>query len=135
MDDARKPAETSTSPEVPHECNPKNGYLRAGRVRSEFSFSWQRDTDNPAAYLSECTKTIVSAPLRTSSLARNTDFFAGHPPQLQKPTISMSSVIPSKTPFLSLIILKSVVPGQKSSVCIHRIIPTFISIHFINFEI
>lgn len=56
MDDARKPAETSTSPEVPHECNPKNGYLRAGRVRSEFSFSWQRDTDNPAAYLSECTK-------------------------------------------------------------------------------
>ena len=53
----------------------------------------------------------------------------------QKPTISMSSVIPSKTPFLSLIILKSVVPGQKSSVCIHRIIPTFISIHFINFEI
>ena len=48
---------------------------------------------------------------------------------------SMSSVIPSKTPFLSLIILKSVVPGQKSSVCIHRIIPTFISIHFINFEI
>ena len=56
MDDAKKPAETSTSPEVPHECNPKNGYLRAGRVRSEFSFSWQRDTDNPAAYLSECTK-------------------------------------------------------------------------------
>ena len=56
--------------------------------------------------------TIVSAPLLTNSRARNTDFLPGQPPQLQKPIISISSVTPSKTPFLSLIILKSVVPGQ-----------------------
>lgn len=57
-------------------------------------------------------KTIVSAPLFTSSLARKTAFLPGHPPQLMKPMISISSSTPSKAPFFSLINLKSVVPGQ-----------------------
>lgn len=69
---------------------------------------------------------IVSAPRFTSSLALRTDFFAGHPPQLIKPIISISSSIFSKAHLFSRITLKSVVPGQKSSVCIQRIIPSFI---------
>lgn len=36
MDDARKPAETSTSPEVPHECNPKTDTF--GQVAFDQSF-------------------------------------------------------------------------------------------------
>lgn len=57
-------------------------------------------------------KTMVSAPLFTSSRARSTDFLAGQPPQLIKPMMSMSSSIPSKAPFFSRMNSKSVVPGQ-----------------------
>ena len=39
-------------------------------------------------------------------------FFAGQPPQLIKPTISISSSTPSKEPLRSFIALKSAVPGQ-----------------------
>ena len=69
---------------------------------------------------------MVSAPRLTNSLARNTAFLPGHPPQLVKPVISISVSIPVNTPVLPCIALKSPVPGQKSSVCLHLIIPNFI---------
>ena len=56
--------------------------------------------------------TMVSAPRLTSSRALSTAFFAGQPPQLINPIISMSSSMPSNTPFFSLTMRKSVVPGQ-----------------------
>lgn len=73
-------------------------------------------------------KAIVSAPRSTSFRARNTAFLPGQPPQLQNPTSVMSPSTPSKAPLFSRTVLKSLVPGQKSSVCIQRIIPNFISV-------
>lgn len=68
---------------------------------------------------------MVSAPLSKNSRALRTAFFPGQPPQFINPIISISSVTSENAPPFSRIILKHVVPGQKSSVCIHLIIPTF----------
>lgn len=57
-------------------------------------------------------KTIVSAPRSTISLALNTAFLPGQPPQEIKQIISMSSFIHSKAHDFSRITLKSVEPGQ-----------------------
>ncbi len=69
--------------------------------------------------------TMVSAPRLTISAALVTAFLPGQPPQVTMPIISISSSTPAKAPFLSRIILKSVVPGHMSSVCRHLIKPTF----------
>ena len=71
-------------------------------------------------------KAMVFAPRFTISLARKTAFLPGQPPQSLKPINSISSSIPSKAPFFSRTILKSVVPGHMSRVCLQRITPSFI---------
>lgn len=70
-------------------------------------------------------RAMVSAPRRTISLALKTAFFPGQPPHEMNPTISMSSATSLKASCLFRITLKSLVPGQVSSVCMQRIIPTF----------
>lgn len=72
---------------------------------------------------------MVSAPRVISSFARKTAFLPGQPPQSINPIISMGSFsgVSEKAPDLSLIARKSFVPGQLSTVCMHLIIPTFIS--------
>ena len=70
--------------------------------------------------------TMVSAPRRTSSLARRIAFLPGQPPQFIKPIMLISSFEKSaKAPLRCATARKSVVPGQKSSVCIQRMIPIF----------
>jgi len=72
-------------------------------------------------------KTMASAPRSTSIFARGMARFPGHPPQVTNPTISTGPVS-AKAPFPSAVILKSVVPGQISSVMRQRMMPTFMVI-------
>ena len=76
-------------------------------------------------------KAIVSAPCSISIFARNMDFLPGHPPQVMNPITSISSSQPSKTPLRLFTALKHPLPGQKSSVCWHLIIPNFIFLSLI----
>lgn len=73
-------------------------------------------------------KTIASAPPRSTSIfARGMARFPGQPPQVIKPTI-LTGPVSAKAPFPSAVTLKSVVPGQISSVMRQRMMPTFIVI-------
>jgi hypothetical protein len=72
-------------------------------------------------------KTIAMAPLSTIIFARATALLPGQPPQVKKPVISTGPVS-SNAIWPDAAILKSVVPGHISSVCRHRMIPTFIAL-------
>lgn len=76
---------------------------------------------------------MVSAPRSASSRALSTARLPGQPPQFMNPTSSISPSTPSKAPPLVRIILKSVVPGQKSSVWVQRMIPSFTRIPLSEF--
>ena len=68
----------------------------------------------------------ASAPWDASILALSGIFLPGQPPQFTNPTSSMSPSISEKTPLRPRMAAKSVLPGHMSSVCMQRIMPTFI---------
>lgn len=74
---------------------------------------------------------MMSAPRAAMCFALDTAFFPGHPPQETNPETSTGPVC-SKASFPWEAILKSVVPGHMSSVCMQRMIPTFFIFIFLD---